>query len=145
VWAHFYLDSKDSSGSSKDSDSKGSDSKASGSKDHHQLIKMKLITTRVLEGNASSGGSGGSGSESTNEASYHVHDESAPGGTSGRKREGFFRIACGDGSVLGIEELQPVGKKVMKAKNFFNGLRGRRLMYAPAPPAAAPASAVAHS
>ena len=38
-------------------------------------------------------------------------------------------MTCGDGSRLAIEELQPVGKKVMRAKNFFNGLRGRKLRY----------------
>ena len=34
-----------------------------------------------------------------------------------------LKVACGNGSVLSIEELQPEGKKRMKARDFINGLR----------------------
>eukprot|EP01041_Mallomonas_annulata_P002707 gene2707-5329_t len=40
-----------------------------------------------------------------------------------------FRIVCGDGSVLGVTELQPVSRKAMKAKDFANGLRGQSLRW----------------
>ena len=47
-------------------------------------------------------------------------------------------VVCGDGSVLGITELQPPGKKVMPVRDFVNGLRGQyaiRWTVPPLPPA----------
>lgn len=35
-----------------------------------------------------------------------------------------LQVKCGDGSMLALLELQPVGKKVMDAKAFINGFRG---------------------
>lgn len=35
-----------------------------------------------------------------------------------------LRVVCGDGSILGITEVQPPGKKVMATRDFVNGLRG---------------------
>ena len=40
------------------------------------------------------------------------------------KKADILQIVCGDGSILGIKELQPVNKKVMDSKSFINGLRG---------------------
>jgi len=40
------------------------------------------------------------------------------------KPKGMLIVECGDGSCLGLLELQPVGKKAMDAKSFVNGLRG---------------------
>jgi methionyl-tRNA formyltransferase len=40
-----------------------------------------------------------------------------------------LRVVCGDGSVLGIVELQPASKKVMSSKSFINGLRGASLSW----------------
>jgi methionyl-tRNA formyltransferase len=40
----------------------------------------------------------------------------------------YLRVVCGDGSVIGIKEVQPAGKKVMDAGSFFNGLRGSTLV-----------------
>lgn len=38
----------------------------------------------------------------------------------------LLRIVCGDGSVLGISEVQLEGKKVMSVKDLVNGLRGSK-------------------
>lgn len=35
-----------------------------------------------------------------------------------------LQITCGDGSILGITEVQPAGKKVMDSRSFINGMRG---------------------
>ena len=40
------------------------------------------------------------------------------------KKADILQVVCGDGSILGIKELQPVNKKVMDSKSFINGLRG---------------------
>jgi hypothetical protein len=40
------------------------------------------------------------------------------------KKMDLLRVVCGDGSVLGISELQPPSKKVMGVRDFMNGLRG---------------------
>jgi len=37
-------------------------------------------------------------------------------------------VPCGDNSTLEILELQPPGKKVMRAKDFCNGLRGQQIL-----------------
>lgn len=54
-----------------------------------------------------------------------------------------LRLACADGSVLDVLEVQPPGKKVMESKAFVNGLRGRSLRWrpldTPVPAAAKPA------
>lgn len=42
-----------------------------------------------------------------------------------KKAKDILEVVCGDGSVLGILELQPPGKKPMDAKSFLNGLRGQ--------------------
>ena len=49
-----------------------------------------------------------------------------------------LRVVCGDGSLLGVLELQPPGKKVMAAKAFVNGLRGATLLWDSPPPAEQP-------
>ena len=51
-----------------------------------------------------------------------------------------LRVVCGDGSVLGIAELQPPSKKAMPAKAFVNGLRGASIAWA-SPPESEPAPA----
>jgi len=40
---------------------------------------------------------------------------------------GNLLFVCDDGSALDVEEVQPPGKKVMAAKAFWNGLRGKSL------------------
>ena len=37
----------------------------------------------------------------------------------------ILRVVCSDGTVLGILELQPPGKKIMNVRSFVNGLRGK--------------------
>lgn len=44
-----------------------------------------------------------------------------------------LQVVCGDGSVLGLVEVQPLSRKVMKARDFANGLRGRKLVWGPFP------------
>ena len=41
----------------------------------------------------------------------------------------LLQVACGDGSMLGISEVQPSGKKVMPVRDFVNGLRGSTLRW----------------
>jgi len=48
-----------------------------------------------------------------------------------------LRVVCGDGSVLGVIELQPPGKKAMAARSFVNGLRGAALTWTEPPAPAA--------
>jgi methionyl-tRNA formyltransferase len=48
-----------------------------------------------------------------------------------KKQRDILSVVCSDGSRLGILELQPPGKKVMDAKSFVNGLRGRSLEWVP--------------
>ena len=48
------------------------------------------------------------------------------------KKDGL-RLVCGDGSVLEILQLQPVTRKVMDAKSFVNGLRGRTVRWVETP------------
>ena len=40
-----------------------------------------------------------------------------------------LRIACGDGSVLEVLEVQAPGRKAVAAKDFINGLKGRSLRW----------------
>lgn len=44
-----------------------------------------------------------------------------------------LQVICSDGSVLGLFEVQPLSRKVMKARDFANGLRGRKLTWEPCP------------
>jgi len=44
-----------------------------------------------------------------------------------------LRVVCGDGSVLGVVELLPPGKKAMAARSFVNGLRGAALSWTEPP------------
>ena len=46
-----------------------------------------------------------------------------------------LRVVCGDGSVLGITELQPPGKRVQAVRDFVNGLRGQYAVRWTVPPA----------
>jgi methionyl-tRNA formyltransferase len=41
----------------------------------------------------------------------------------------LLQVVCGDGSLLGISEVQPSGKKVMPVRDFVNGLRGSTLRW----------------
>jgi methionyl-tRNA formyltransferase len=88
--------------------------------------RIKIITTAVLE---------------------DAPGAAAPTQTVTAAKQGradVLRVVCGDGSVLGVLELQPPGKKVMAARDFLNGLRGRYAMrwtVPPLPPAQEPADA----
>jgi len=79
--------------------------------DDDEPIKVKILETRVLD--------------ETMDATQAV--EMGP-----TKKDGL-RLVCGDGSVLEIFQLQPVTRKVMDAKSFVNGLRGRTLQWVKTP------------
>ena len=51
----------------------------------------------------------------------------------GEQKNDGLRLICHDGTVLEIMELQPVTKKVMDAKSFVNGLRGRQVKWVETP------------
>jgi len=83
-----------------------------GGKEEGELVRLKIVTTRVVE---QEGGEGWRGVELV-------------GG-----KGGGLRVVCGDGSVLDLMEVQPPGKKVMDSKSYANGLRGRKLRWKPMP------------
>lgn len=58
-------------------------------------------------------------------------------------RADVLRVVCGDGSVLGVLELQPPGKRVLAARDYLNGLRGRYAMRWTVPPSPPPVVTVA--
>jgi methionyl-tRNA formyltransferase len=81
---------------------------------------VKLIATRRQPRDDScaspaAGGGGGSGID-------------IPG--IGELRGDALRVACADGEVLEVLELQPVGKAVMSARDFCNGVRGGNASWA---------------
>jgi methionyl-tRNA formyltransferase len=69
--------------------------------------RVKIITTTVLDASANSAQAG---------------DRTVSVVKQGKKD--ILRIVCKDGSVLGITELQPPGKKVMDVRSWVNGFRG---------------------
>eukprot|EP00873_Tetraselmis_striata_P034684 jgi/Tetstr1/454948/TSEL_041809.t1 len=77
-------------------------------------MKVKVITTRV-----------GSGPAPADPEELEFRDDA-------------MLVACGDGSVLEVLEVQLPGKKVMDAKSFQNGLKAgkKRLLTAPSTAAA---------
>lgn len=80
-------------------------------------LRIKVVTTRLLDSTASN-------SKTDTLCALEKHPE-----------HGFLlRVTCGDGSALGILEVHPPGKKVMKVRDFMNGLKGNELHWAsPAP------------
>lgn len=83
-----------------------------GEDDDPTMVKVKVVETRVA-------GETGS-AEPTN--AVHIP----------RKGAGL-EVVCFDGSVLEIVRIQPITKKVMDAKSFVNGLRGRSLRWVTTP------------
>jgi methionyl-tRNA formyltransferase len=79
--------------------------------DDDEPTKVKIGETRVLE--------------ETMDPSQTV--EMGPS-----KKDGL-RLVCGDGSVLEILQLQPITRKMMDAKSFVNGLRGKTLQWVKSP------------
>jgi len=79
--------------------------------------RIKIITTKVID------------NFSTSPNTQKMENMDKSGQMDSRKlfwdkAKGMFVVECSDGSKLGLLELQPVGKKVMDAKSFANGLRG---------------------
>lgn len=68
-----------------------------------QIVELKVVTTRI-------------GSSPNN------------GGLEVFLVNGSLVVPCGKDSTLEILQLQPPAKKVMSGRDFFNGLRGRKLM-----------------
>lgn len=85
----------------------------------NELIRVKLITTRVLENTSTLPSS----ADNDRVVMFQKHDVYGQ----------CLKVQCHDGSTLAILELQPTSKKVMKARDFFNGLRGNKLMWASPP------------
>jgi len=98
-----------------------------------EVIRMKIVTSMVLGGDASStSNDSGSGQVKTKSIellkSVSVYDTIT--GKEKPKKEAVLQVTCADGSLFGIVELQPPGKKVMNVKSYINGLRGRKLEWA---------------
>lgn len=74
--------------------------------DDSQILEIKIVTTKV-----------GSKYYQGNEATI-TFDRDA------------LIFCCGGGSTLEVLELQPPGKRIMSAQDFWNGLRGRKLLKA---------------
>lgn len=60
-------------------------------------------------------------------------DDNEPQDRRVKLSKGVIHITCGDGSVLGVKELQLPGKKVVDAAAFVNGLRKQRVEWVPIP------------
>eukprot|EP01032_Pedospumella_encystans_P022813 gene22813-25844_t len=80
------------------------------------VVKMKLITTYVIEAAASA--------ERSREVTIVKHSQS-----SGKKVLNMLRVVCGDGSILGILEVLPVSRKQMHVKDFMNGIKGDKTFH----------------
>ncbi|EFJ26134.1 hypothetical protein SELMODRAFT_173020 [Selaginella moellendorffii] len=72
------------------------------SSNDREILEMKIVTTRVCQ----------SGFPSTRSILL---------------KAGSMLVECGDHSWLEILEVQPPGRKVMKARDFWNGLQGKEL------------------
>ncbi len=81
------------------------------------LVKMKLITTYVMEPTAGA-------AERSREVTIVKHAQS-----SGKKALDMLRVVCGDGSVLGVLEVLPVTRKQMYIKDLMNGIKGDKTMH----------------
>ncbi|GLJ46541.1 hypothetical protein SUGI_0980820 [Cryptomeria japonica] len=75
-----------------------------------QIIEVKIITTKV-------------GSKDCHDEHINSKDPILLDGDA-------LIFCCGGGSTLEVLELQPPGKKPMRARDFWNGLRGRKLFEA---------------
>jgi hypothetical protein len=94
---------------------------------------MKIISTVVLNP------IGVSGKQS--EPSVQMEKVANPYNPEGKKID-VLKVVCGDGSELGLVQVQPASKKAMDAKSFMNGLRGAPLSWTvPAQQVAAAAAA----
>lgn len=80
--------------------------------------RIKIITTIVINPNPSS--------EAPTRAVPLVKWKTSDG--NGATLD-VLKVVCGDGSVLGIVEVQPASKKVMNSKSYINGLRGASLTW----------------
>lgn len=83
--------------------------------------RIKIITTTVLAGPGSD-----PPSDIVTITKFQAKDEA--GNNKGKPKD-ILCAVCGDGSSLGILELQPPGKKIMDAKSFMNGVRGQALRW----------------
>jgi methionyl-tRNA formyltransferase len=93
--------------------------------------RIKIITTVVLDENLINSIESNSVSETAEDNRVTMiaypplpHSESD-------KNISVLKVKCSDNSLLGIIELQPESRKIMKAVDFFNGLRGRNLFWCP--------------
>ena len=89
--------------------------------DEEEAQRIKIITTKVLSEPGAT-----PPSQEVSVTKYQATDES---GNNKGKAKDILCVVCGDGSSLGILELQPPGKKVMDAKSFINGLQGKSLAW----------------
>ncbi len=92
-------------------------SSSSDSESFSDNVRMKLITTTVIDD------ASGARANSSRSSAVHLVTHS---------KYGFvLEAVCGDGSKLGIVELQPEARKTVKARDYMNGLRGGQLYWAP--------------
>ena len=75
------------------------------------LVRVKVVTTCIIDGDRRS-------SNTSNKVSLVKHEG-----------VDVLRVECGDGSLLGVSEVQPAGKKEMSVKAYVNGLRGADLFW----------------
>lgn len=83
-------------------------------KKNESIIRMKIITTCIIDdANYPRKSTSPDDIYSLDHAKYHLNS-----------KEFVLILTCADGSRLGILELQPENKKVMKARDFVNGYKG---------------------
>ena len=100
-----------------------------------EIQRIKLITTTVLTYQQSNTPAGRNNiplgkNASANDQHTEVTLAKVPlySHTAQTTDQYVLRISCPDDSCIGVVEVQPPGKKVMDARSYFNGLRGRRVV-----------------
>ena len=94
-----------------------------------EMSQIKLITTHVLKDFSGLSVSVFGSREVQFIKQVKQQPQQLEGDRNGSKVEivkDMLVVTCGDGSVLGISELQPPGKKIMSARDFMNGMRGSK-------------------
>ena len=78
-----------------------------------EIIRLKIITTKVLD-------------ETSNTNPDHLTQSVT---LIKQNKIEMLKVTCGDGSSIGITELQPPGKKIMNVRSFINGLRDQPIVW----------------
>jgi len=90
-----------------------------------EVVRMKIITSMVLSDATTVSGRLTMNNKTIEQKTVSTYDLITR--KENPKKELVLQVICGDGSIFGIVELQPPGKKTMNVRSYLNGLRGKRL------------------